>query len=202
MAEAGLTGVSKHRGAARARRVRHREVCVFVGPSGGGRSALLRSFAALEVSGGTIAIGGRDATWLAPCDRDVAMVVRSCALHPRMTVRENMDFGMKVSSFAPGGRIRRIADAARVPRPEQVGPRRAGQGRVRARITLRETPGGDACPGVTPDGGTAMADRTEGDTRPDHGDPVGLDLPAHRQPHFDTPGRVPGPGSLASEPSA
>ncbi|MCB6179743.1 sn-glycerol-3-phosphate ABC transporter ATP-binding protein UgpC [Rhodobacter sp. Har01] len=120
MAEVRLSGVNKFYGASQALHdvsllVEDGEFCVFVGPSGCGKSTLLRSIAGLEdITSGTIAIGGRDVSRLAPSDRDVAMVFQSYALYPHMTVRENMDFGMKVNNFPPEDRKRRIAEAARV----------------------------------------------------------------------------------------
>ena len=120
MAEVRLQGVNKFYGAAQALHgitldIADGEFAVFVGPSGCGKSTLLRTIAGLEdVSGGTITIGARDVTTLAPSERDVAMVFQSYALYPHMTVRENMDFGMKVNNFPPDDRKRRIADAARI----------------------------------------------------------------------------------------
>ena len=62
------------------------EFLVLVGPSGCGKSTLLRMIAGLEeVSSGGIAIGERDVTWLAPKDRDIAMVFQTYALYPHMT---------------------------------------------------------------------------------------------------------------------
>jgi ABC-type sugar transport system ATPase subunit len=120
MAEVRLTGVNKFYGAAQALHsvsltIADGEFAVFVGPSGCGKSTLLRSIAGLEeISQGTIHIGDRDVTRAAPSDRDVAMVFQSYALYPHMTVRENMDFGMKVNSFPEADRKRRIAEAARI----------------------------------------------------------------------------------------
>jgi ABC-type sugar transport system ATPase subunit len=120
MAEVRLTGVNKFYGAAQALHevsldIADGEFAVFVGPSGCGKSTLLRTIAGLEdASGGSIAIGGRDVTRLAPSERDVAMVFQSYALYPHMTVRENMDFGMKVNNFPAEDRKRRIAEAARI----------------------------------------------------------------------------------------
>ncbi len=120
MAEVRLTGVSKFYGAAQALHtisltVADGEFAVFVGPSGCGKSTLLRSIAGLEeISDGAIHIGDRDVTRAAPSERDVAMVFQSYALYPHMTVRENMDFGMKVNNFPEADRKRRIADAARI----------------------------------------------------------------------------------------
>jgi ABC-type sugar transport system ATPase subunit len=91
------------------------EFTVFVGPSGCGKSTLLRSIAGLEqVSSGKITIGSTDVTLLAPSERDVAMVFQSYALYPHMTVRENMDFGMKINNYSLEERSRRIAEAARI----------------------------------------------------------------------------------------
>lgn len=120
MAEVRLSGVNKFYGAAQALHsvsltISDGEFAVFVGPSGCGKSTLLRSIAGLEdISGGTIHIGDRDVTGAAPSDRDVAMVFQSYALYPHMTVRENMDFGMKVNKFPEADRKRRIAEAARI----------------------------------------------------------------------------------------
>jgi ABC-type sugar transport system ATPase subunit len=120
MAEVRLAGVNKHYGGVQALHsvsltIADGEFAVFVGPSGCGKSTLLRSIAGLEdISGGTIHIGDRDVTQLAPSARDVAMVFQSYALYPHMTVRENMDFGMKVNGFPDADRKRRIAEAARI----------------------------------------------------------------------------------------
>ncbi|MFM8702092.1 MAG: ABC transporter ATP-binding protein [Hyphomicrobiales bacterium] len=91
------------------------EFTVFVGPSGCGKSTLLRSIAGLEaISRGTIMIGGEDVTDKAPSERNVAMVFQSYALYPHMTVRENMEFGMKINNFPVDERNRRITEAARI----------------------------------------------------------------------------------------
>jgi ABC-type sugar transport system ATPase subunit len=120
MAEVKLTGVSKFYGSAKALHdvtlsIGDGEFAVFVGPSGCGKSTLLRSIAGLEeISGGSIIIGGRDVTWAAPSERDVAMVFQSYALYPHMTVRENMEFGMKVNGVPADDRARRVAEASRI----------------------------------------------------------------------------------------
>ena len=67
---------------------------VLVGPSGCGKSTLLNCIAGLEpISGGSIAIDGRDMTNISPKD---TMVFQSYALYPTMTVGQNITFGMKV----------------------------------------------------------------------------------------------------------
>ncbi len=73
------------------------EFLVLVGPSGCGKSTLLRMIAGLEeVTGGTIAIDGRDVTDLPPRSRDIAMVFQTYALYPHMSVRDNLGYGLKV----------------------------------------------------------------------------------------------------------
>ena len=73
------------------------EFLVLVGPSGCGKSTLLRCIAGLEeISDGDLYIAERRVNDVAPRDRDVAMVFQSYALYPHMTVRQNMEFGLKV----------------------------------------------------------------------------------------------------------
>jgi multiple sugar transport system ATP-binding protein len=81
--------------------VRDEEFMVLVGPSGCGKSTALRMIAGLEeITGGEIRIGGRVVNDLAPKDRDIAMVFQSYALYPHMTVRENLEFGLKMRKVA------------------------------------------------------------------------------------------------------
>ena len=77
------------------------EFCILVGPSGSGKSTALRMVAGLEeVTTGTIRIGDRDVTDVAPRDRDVAMVFQSYALYPHMSVEGNMGFALKLAGEA------------------------------------------------------------------------------------------------------
>ena len=144
MAEVRLSGVNKFYGAAQALHdvtldIADGEFAVFVGPSGCGKSTLLRSIAGLEsISGGTISIGGTDVTTLAPSDRDVAMVFQSYALYPHMTVRENMEFGMKVNKVPVAERQARVANAARILQLDPYLDRKPGQlsGGQRQRVAI------------------------------------------------------------------
>ncbi|EFC81000.1 ABC transporter ATP-binding protein [Parafrankia sp. EUN1f] len=91
------------------------EFLVLVGPSGCGKSTTLRMVAGLEpVDSGQILIGGKDATNLAPKDRDIAMVFQNYALYPHMSVADNMAFSLKISGVPKGERHRRIHEAARL----------------------------------------------------------------------------------------
>jgi multiple sugar transport system ATP-binding protein len=95
--------------------VNDHELMVLVGPSGCGKSTALRMIAGLEdVSAGTISIGGRVVNELAPKDRDIAMVFQSYALYPHMTVRENLEFGLRMRKVPADERARRVASAAEI----------------------------------------------------------------------------------------
>jgi len=89
------------------------EFLAVLGPSGSGKSSLLRLVAGLEEpTGGWIDMDGRDITHLEPKDRDVAMVFQGLALYPHMTVRENMAFGL-LARKAPAAEIEeRVREAA------------------------------------------------------------------------------------------
>src|SRR5829696_8426867 len=70
---------------------------VLLGPSGSGKSTLLRVIAGLEMpDSGEIAIFETDATGLAPQRRGVGFVFQHYASFRRMTVRENVAFGLKI----------------------------------------------------------------------------------------------------------
>ena len=67
------------------------ELFFLLGPSGCGKTTLLRSVAGFhQPDSGTITIGTRDVTRLAPWRRDTGMVFQSYALWPHMTVARNV----------------------------------------------------------------------------------------------------------------
>ncbi len=67
------------------------EFFVVVGPSGIGKTTLLRLIAGLETAdAGRIVLGDRDVTALPPYRRNVAMTFESYALYPHMTVYDNI----------------------------------------------------------------------------------------------------------------
>ncbi len=77
--------------------VQDKEFVVFVGPSGCGKSTTLRMIAGLEdISTGELYIDERLVNYVAPKDRQLAMVFQSYALYPHMTVYRNMSFGLKI----------------------------------------------------------------------------------------------------------
>ena len=90
------------------------EFMVLVGPSGCGKSTMLRMIAGLEeVTEGTITIGDRDVTDLAPPERDIAMVFQNYALYPHMSVRENLGFGLRMRKVPKARREEHVNAVAR-----------------------------------------------------------------------------------------
>src|SRR5574341_1822104 len=91
------------------------EFMVLVGPSGCGKSTLLRMVAGLEeITSGTISIGNRVVNDVPPKDRDIAMVFQSYALYPHMSVRENLEFGLKIRRTPRAEIDRLVGESARV----------------------------------------------------------------------------------------
>jgi len=103
MAGLKLTGVAKSYGDVHVLKdinldVATGELIVFVGPSGCGKSTLLRMIAGLErITGGELKIDGMVVNDVPPSQRGIAMVFQSYALYPHMTVRENMEFALKIA---------------------------------------------------------------------------------------------------------
>jgi len=94
------------------------EVTVLLGHSGAGKTSVLRMIAGLEtIDAGEVRIGGVVVNELAPRDRRVSMAFESYALHPQLTVFDNIAFSLRI---APEGvrlgrgeldrRVREVAD--------------------------------------------------------------------------------------------
>jgi iron(III) transport system ATP-binding protein len=77
------------------------KLVTLLGPSGCGKTTNLRMIAGLEfATRGQILIGGNDVTRLPATERDVSMVFQSYALFPHMTVRQNVEYGLKFSGLS------------------------------------------------------------------------------------------------------
>jgi sn-glycerol 3-phosphate transport system ATP-binding protein len=91
------------------------ELVVLVGPSGCGKSTLLRMVAGLEaITAGTVSIDGRVVNKLEPAERDIAMVFQNYALYPHMSVRQNLEYGLKNRGTPRPLINERVAEAARI----------------------------------------------------------------------------------------
>jgi sulfate transport system ATP-binding protein len=73
------------------------ELVALLGPSGGGKSTVLRIIAGLtEPDAGDVLLDGKVATRARVQDRNIGFVFQSYALFRHMTVRENVAFGLAV----------------------------------------------------------------------------------------------------------
>ena len=124
------------------------ELIVIVGPSGCGKSTTLRLVAGLdEPDSGTVTIAGtvvvearegRVTRVVAPQDRDAAMVFQGYALYPQMTVREILEFPLKMRDVPRQERARAAREAAAMLRIEKLLDRRPGElsGGERQRVAM------------------------------------------------------------------
>ena len=89
------------------------EFMVFVGPSGCGKSTLLRLISGLEtITTGDMLFDGERVNNILPSKRGIAMVFQSYALYPHMTVKQNMEFGMKLAGSGKAETEARVQKAA------------------------------------------------------------------------------------------
>lgn len=108
--------------------VEDEEFVVLLGPSGCGKTTLLRAIAGLGiVDSGTIKIGERDVTYLAPRDRQISMVFQSYAIFPHMKVFDNIAFGLKMNKVPKQQIKERVQRAAEMLHIEDYLDRHPGQ---------------------------------------------------------------------------
>src|ERR671916_845937 len=73
------------------------QLTALLGPSGGGKSTLLRIIAGLDTADtGTVSIEGVNATRLPPQKRNVGFVFQHYAVFKHMTVAKNVAFGLEI----------------------------------------------------------------------------------------------------------
>ena len=81
--------------------VRDGEFFSMLGPSGSGKTTTLRMIAGFELpTEGRVFLHGEDVTNRAPFERDVNTVFQDYALFPHMTVRANVEYGLKIKKVA------------------------------------------------------------------------------------------------------
>ncbi|MGG6892755.1 MULTISPECIES: ABC transporter ATP-binding protein [Rhizobium] len=116
-----------------------REFLVLLGPSGCGKSTLLNAIAGLQdIRDGEMWISGKNVTWEEPKDRGIGMVFQSYALYPRMTVRRNLSFGLRVAGLPKPEIEARIARTASLLHLEKLLDRRPSElsGGQRQRVAI------------------------------------------------------------------
>jgi sulfate/thiosulfate transport system ATP-binding protein len=96
----------------------------LLGPSGGGKSTLLRIIAGLETpDAGQVCIEDRDMTGVTPQDRGVGFVFQHYAAFKHMTVRENVAFGLRIRKRPKAEINRRVDELLGLVQLKQFGKR-------------------------------------------------------------------------------
>ena len=84
----------------------------LLGPSGCGKTTVLRMVGGfVEADAGSVRLGGVDQVGRPPNLRGVGMVFQDYALFPHMSVRANVEYGLRMHRFERGERERRVARA-------------------------------------------------------------------------------------------
>ena len=119
--------------------VRRGEFFTMLGPSGSGKTTTLRLIAGFErPDSGQILLGGEDVAGKPPYGRDVNTVFQDYALFPHMTVRANVEYGLKVKGVGRGQRQARAEESLAVVRLAGLEQRKPSQlsGGQRQRVAL------------------------------------------------------------------
>lgn len=89
------------------------EFVTLLGPSGCGKTTLLKIISGfLTPSQGLIRLGGHDVTRVPPEERDTALCFQSYALFPHLSVRENLEFGLRQKKLPWAERNIRVDEVA------------------------------------------------------------------------------------------
>src|SRR5689334_14451434 len=97
------------------------ETVVVCGPSGGGKTVLLRLVSGvLEPDSGDIRIAGRSVLGVGPEQRDIGMAFQNFALYPHLTAFENIASPLRARSLDAAEIKKRVAEIAGLLRIEHV----------------------------------------------------------------------------------
>jgi sulfate transport system ATP-binding protein len=115
------------------------QLTALLGPSGGGKSTLLRIIAGLDKADeGTVSIEGTEATKLPPQKRNVGFVFQHYAVFKHMTVAKNVAFGLEIRKRPKDEVAHRVDELLRLVHLQQFSHRLPSQlsGGQRQRMAL------------------------------------------------------------------
>jgi len=97
------------------------EYFILLGPSGAGKTVFIECIAGLhKIDSGKIIIDGTDVTNLPPEKRNIGLVFQEYALFPHMSVRENIEYGLKAKKIPKERRDQLIRETAKILRIENI----------------------------------------------------------------------------------
>lgn len=100
----------------------------LLGPSGCGKTTTLRMLAGLEKSSsGQIFFDGQDMTNKPSSERGIGMVFQNYALWPHMTVRQNIEYGLKIRKLSSRDMGQRVGEVLEMTRLTKLQTRLPGQ---------------------------------------------------------------------------
>ena len=115
------------------------EFLTLLGPSGAGKTTILMMLAGFQTpTSGTIQLRGANIHHTPPHQRDLGMVLQSCALFPHLSVAENVGFPLAVRRMGRAERDAKITDALALVRLGGLGDHRPAQlsGSQQQRVAL------------------------------------------------------------------
>lgn len=119
--------------------VHENEFCVLLGPSGCGKSTVLRMIAGLEEpSAGTLSLGDHE---IMGADRERGMVFQSYTSFDWLTVKQNVEYGMKLNGVAKGERSDRadqFIDLVKLTKFKNAYPKQLSGG-MKQRVAIART---------------------------------------------------------------
>ncbi|WP_103500374.1 MULTISPECIES: ABC transporter ATP-binding protein [Streptomyces] len=104
--------------------VRPGELISILGASGSGKTTLLRLVAGFETpTTGSIRLHGREVASLSPAEREIGMVFQNYALFPHLSVRRNIEYGLRMRGWDRQRRAERVTELLARMRLEKLGDR-------------------------------------------------------------------------------
>jgi ABC-type Fe3+/spermidine/putrescine transport system ATPase subunit len=100
----------------------------FLGPSGCGKTTTLRMLAGLEKpTQGRIFFDQKDVTTMPAAERGIGMVFQNYALWPHMTVKKNIEYGLKLRQLSANESRKRLSEVMAFTQLEKYSERLPGQ---------------------------------------------------------------------------
>ena len=112
--------------------IKNGEFLTLLGPSGCGKTTLLRMIAGFNsIEGGTIAFNDKVINDIPAHERNIGMVFQSYAIFPHLTVRENVEYGLKLRKLPKAEmkeKVDRILDVVQITEYQDRLPERLSGG--------------------------------------------------------------------------